>query len=89
MRDFKTDPELAARRRGTNAPKAAAQLEVGRHLGPVRPAALDVAGILNLQRVAGNATVVQMLAGGRQDEQSPVLQRESAPEEPTEEEVPG
>jgi hypothetical protein len=72
MNDFE-GPERVTRGRGTNVRKAVPQREVGQILPSPRPTALGVEGILHLQRLAGNASVVQMLAGNGDEERSPVL----------------
>ncbi len=60
MRDFELDPP-AHRRPAT--PDPAVPGDAGRPAVPSRSPALDAAAVLRLQRTAGNASVVQMLAG--------------------------
>ncbi len=70
MHDFETD--------GPNAPTRARRSEVGEAAGPARPVSGPAGGdaaaasLLHLQRVAGNASVVQMLAEEGREEPSPV-----------------
>jgi len=76
MRDFELDPsahrtklpEAEAPSREAEAPSR--ETEAGRPFAPVRSPALDAASIMHLQRTAGNASVVQLLAG--EEESSPV-----------------
>lgn len=77
MRDFELDP--AARRssrpgRDAVVPELDARrtTTAGRSVVPGRSSALDVASLMHLQRTAGNAGVVQMLAGQEDEETSPV-----------------
>lgn len=72
MNDYERSERITLGR-GTSRPKAVAQREMGRILPSTRPAAQGVEGMLHLQRVAGNASVVQMLAGSSDEERSPVL----------------
>lgn len=61
MRDFELDPHRHPQRRPN--PEAAAPDVGGGTVGPVASPALNAAGVMRLQRTAGNAGVVQMLAG--------------------------
>ena len=70
MRDFELDPQGTRQRRPapeTATPDAA----LGRPFVPARSPALDAAAVMRLQRTAGNAGVVQMLAG-EEEQASPV-----------------
>lgn len=71
MRDFEPDPpghrpRLPAVDRGTPATAA------GRPPAAARSPALDIASLMHLQRTAGNAGVVQLLAGDEDEAASPV-----------------
>ncbi len=68
MRDHDLTPpahRAPQRKPGGTTPDGA-----GRHFLPARSAGLDAASLMHLQRAAGNASVVQLLAG--EEEQSPV-----------------
>jgi hypothetical protein len=71
MRDF----ELEAGRRGPRPPDrepSGPDAGHGRPLVPPRSAALDAATLMHLQRTAGNAGVLQLLAGEEEPAASPV-----------------
>jgi hypothetical protein len=69
MRDFELDPQ--GHRRPRPAPETAApDAAPARPFGPGRSPGLDAASLMHLQRTAGNAGVVQLLAA--EDEASPV-----------------
>ena len=69
MRDFELDPPGHRPRPAT--PDPAAPDTAGRPFVPARSPALDAAAVMRLQRTAGNAGVVQMLAG-EEEQASPV-----------------
>jgi len=69
MRDFELDPQGTRQRRP--APDPAVPDAAGRPFVPARSPALDAAAVMRLQRTAGNAGVVQMLAG-EEEQASPV-----------------
>ncbi len=68
MRDY--DLELPARRAAQRKPAARTTDGAGRAFLPARSRGLDAASLMHLQRAAGNASVVQLLAD--ENEQSPV-----------------
>src|SRR3990172_22518 len=69
MRDFELDPQRHRRARPTPE-TAAPEAAPVRPLGPGRSPGLDAASLMHLQRTAGNAGVVQLLAG--EEEASPI-----------------
>ena len=69
MRDFELDPP--GHRPRSAAPDPATPDTAGRPFVPARSPALDAAAVMRLQRTAGNAGVVQMLAG-EEEQASPV-----------------
>jgi hypothetical protein len=69
MRDY--EQQQAAHRAPRRTPDGMTPDTTGRPFVPVRSPALDVASVMHLQRAAGNASVVQLLAGD-EEERSPV-----------------
>jgi len=69
MRDFELDPP--ARRAPQRKPDGTIPDAAGRPPIPARSPALDAASVMHLQRAAGNASVVQLLAADEED-RSPV-----------------
>lgn len=69
MRDYELDPP--AHRAPQRKPDGTTPDAAGRPFVPARSPALDAAAVMRLQRAAGNASVVQLLAEG-EEERSPV-----------------
>ena len=72
MRDFELDPPGNQLRR-PEAPATTPDTAAIRPFVPGRSPTLDVASIMQLQRTAGNRSVVQMLSAEEEQETSPVL----------------
>jgi hypothetical protein len=70
MRDYEKQPP--AHRAPRRAPDGTTPNTEARPFVPARSPALDAASIMHLQRAAGNASVVQMLGEGEDEQRSPV-----------------